>query len=81
MVKKGLDADTFSANWHYSAKDGLWDHGREGRMVTLRTDPTQTKTDQHGRLLANVNRGRSDVGRRQISEGWAEGVCLREQSV
>lgn len=52
--------------------DGLWDHGREGRMVTLRTDKTQTKTDQYGRLLAYVNRGSSDFGRRQISKGWAE---------
>lgn len=52
--------------------DGLWDHGREGRMVTLRTDPTQTKTDKYGRLLAYVNRGSSDFGRRQISKGWAE---------
>lgn len=52
--------------------DGLWDHGREGQMVTLRTDNTQDKTDKYGRLLAYVNRGSSDFGRRQITKGWAE---------
>jgi micrococcal nuclease len=52
--------------------DGLFDHGRKGRTVTLRTDNTQTKYDQYGRLLAYVNRGSSDFGRTQISKGWAE---------
>jgi micrococcal nuclease len=52
--------------------DGLFDHGRQGRKVTLRTDNTQSKTDKYGRLLAYVSRGGKDFGRSQISNGWAE---------
>lgn len=52
--------------------DGLFDHGRRGRDVTLKTDSTQTKFDQYGRLLAYVSRGSSDFGRGQIRGGWAE---------
>lgn len=43
--------------------DGLYDHGRDGRAVTLRTDSTQAKTDKYGRLLAYVTSGGSDFGR------------------
>jgi micrococcal nuclease len=53
-------------------KDGLYDHGREGRTVTLRTDNSQSKLDQYGRLLAYVSRGSSDFGRTQVSKGWAQ---------
>lgn len=52
--------------------DGLYDHGRKGRQVRLRTDNTQTKTDQYGRLLAYVSRGSSDLGKKQVAKGWAE---------
>lgn len=52
--------------------DGLFDHGRNGRAMHLRTDSTQTKYDQYGRLLAYVTRGSNDFGKSQIANGWAE---------
>jgi micrococcal nuclease len=71
------EASSTAFDWAFKKRldydgDGLWDHGREGRTVTLRTDNTQTKTDKYGRLLAYVSRGGSDFGRQQISKGWAE---------
>ncbi len=60
--RKPLDTD----------RDGLFDRGREGREVRLRTDNTQTKTDKYGRLLAYVSRGANDFGKSQIALGWAE---------
>lgn len=43
-----------------------------GRRVTLTTDPTQSRTDVFGRLLAyaRVDTGR-DLGREQIRSGWS----------
>ena len=42
-----------------------------GARVTLVTDPTQPLYDRYGRLLAYVIRNSRDVGRAQISGGWA----------
>ena len=42
-----------------------------GARVTLVTDPTQPLYDRYGRLLAYVIRKARDVGRAQISGGWA----------
>lgn len=53
-------------------RDGLFDHGRRGRSVRLRTDNTQSKHDQYGRLLAYVSRGSNDLGKWQVAQGWAE---------
>lgn len=39
--------------------------------VTLVTDPSQDRFDRYGRLLAYVIRRGRDVGRAQISGGWA----------
>lgn len=43
-----------------------------GARVVLRTDPTQDTRDRYGRLLAYVGRGERDLGRTQISRGWAK---------
>ena len=43
-----------------------------GARVVLRTDPTQDTFDRYERLLAYVRRGRRDLGRTQISRGWAK---------
>ena len=53
--------------------DGLLDHaGGLGRQVTLRTDPTQDRTDRYGRLLAYVTpTGRPMLQLAQLSAGWA----------
>jgi len=42
-----------------------------GRVVTLRSDPTQDLTDRFGRLLAYVSGGGVDFGRTMISSGGA----------
>jgi endonuclease YncB( thermonuclease family) len=42
-----------------------------GARVTLVTDPSQPLYDRYDRLLAYVIRSRRDVGRAQISGGWA----------
>ena len=42
-----------------------------GARVKLVTDPSQPLYDRYDRLLAYVIRGRRDVGRAQISGGWA----------
>lgn len=52
--------------------DGLYDHGRKGRDVRLHTDPTQSKLDQYGRLLAYVSRGSNDFGKKLIASGWSD---------
>lgn len=53
--------------------DGLFDApGGDGRMVTLKTDPTQDERDRYGRLLAYVTtRTDADLGLLQIRAGWA----------
>lgn len=43
-----------------------------GGKVTLRTDPTQDTRDRYSRLLAYVGRRGRDLGRMQISRGWAK---------
>lgn len=45
--------------------------GGKGRMVTVRTDPTQDLTDRYGRTLAYVSAQGTDFGRTMISSGWA----------
>lgn len=52
--------------------DGLFDHGRKGRKVKLKTDGTQSTYDKYGRLLAYVSRGPKDFGKAQVGAGWAE---------
>ena len=42
-----------------------------GARITLVTDPSQPLYDRYDRLLAYVIRNRRDVGRAQISSGWA----------
>jgi micrococcal nuclease len=42
-----------------------------GRRVRLTTDPTQGRSDRHGRLLAYVSRGSLDVNRQLVRQGWA----------
>jgi endonuclease YncB( thermonuclease family) len=42
-----------------------------GRRVRLTTDPTQGRSDRHGRLLAYVSRGSLDVNRQMVRRGWA----------
>jgi len=42
-----------------------------GQRVKLVGDPTQNAKDRYGRLLRYVQRGGTDVGRKQISRGWA----------
>ena len=42
-----------------------------GARVTLITDPSQPLYDRYDRLLAYVIRKRRDVGRAQVSGGWA----------
>jgi endonuclease YncB( thermonuclease family) len=43
-----------------------------GYHVRLVRDPGEPDKDRYGRLLRYVMHGRSDVGRRLVSEGWAE---------
>ena len=43
----------------------------KGSRVLLRTDPSQQTRDRYDRLLAYVQRGGRDIGRAQISRGWA----------
>lgn len=43
-----------------------------GRTVTLKSDPTQDRTDRFGRLLAYVDGAGVDFGRTMISSGWAK---------
>ena len=47
-----------------------------GRIVTLRSDPTQEATDRHGRLLAYVSAAGMDFGRMMIASGWATTYVL-----
>jgi len=54
-----------------SMKKLAFSHGI-GRIVTLKSDPTQDRIDRYGRLLAYVNGGNSDFGRTMISSGWAK---------
>jgi micrococcal nuclease len=42
-----------------------------GRPALLVTDPSQDRFDRYGRLLAYVQVGGVDVGKRQIRRGWA----------
>lgn len=49
-----------------------------GRMVTLKTDPTQDVLDRYDRLLAYVSAAGVDFGRTMISSGWAK-VYVFEQ--
>ncbi|MBJ7457545.1 MAG: thermonuclease family protein, partial [Thermoleophilaceae bacterium] len=58
--KKAIDKDG----------DGIYDAGKKGRKVTLKTDPTQDKTDKYGRLLAYVTRNGTNFARNQITNGW-----------
>lgn len=44
---------------------------RPGQKVKLISDPTQDSKDRYGRLLRYVERGGTDVGRKQIRRGWA----------
>lgn len=71
------EATSAALKWSFGVpldydRDGLYDHGRKGREVKLRTDSSQTRTDQYGRLLAYVSRGSSDFGKKQVASGWAE---------
>lgn len=43
-----------------------------GSKVLLRTDPSQATFDRYDRLLAYVQRKGRDVGRSQVSAGWAK---------
>ena len=43
-----------------------------GRIVTLKSDPTQDRADRFGRLLVYVIGGGVDFGRTMISSGWAK---------
>ena len=54
--------------------DGLADaRGGKGRRVTLVTDPTQSRFDRYGRLLAYVTtRAGVSLQRRQLLAGWAK---------
>ena len=45
--------------------------GAEGSTVTVVADSTQDRYDRYGRLLAYLDRGRTDLGRRQIARGHA----------
>ncbi len=77
-VECGAKEATSSAfKWAYKKQidkdgDGLYDAGKKPRKVTLRTDPTQGKTDKYGRLLAYVTRSGTNFGLNQITRGWAE---------
>lgn len=42
-----------------------------GRVVTVRTDPTQDAEDRYGRLLAYVSAAGVDFGRAMVASGWA----------
>jgi endonuclease YncB( thermonuclease family) len=42
------------------------------RRISLRTDPTQDRVDQYGRLLAYAIRDGKDLNRIQIRRGWAK---------
>ncbi|MGK2877665.1 MAG: thermonuclease family protein [Solirubrobacterales bacterium] len=71
------EATSTAFEWAFKRKldrdgDGLYDHGRGGRTVMLRTDSTQDKTDKYGRLLAYVTSRGRDFGQSQINKGWAE---------
>lgn len=44
---------------------------RRGQKVKLISDPTQDGRDRYGRLLRYVERGGTDVGRKQVARGWA----------
>jgi micrococcal nuclease len=63
----------FTDPWD-SDGDGLLDEaGGSGRRVTLITDPSQDLYDYYGRLLAYVVRSDgTDLGARQLGQGWAE---------
>lgn len=43
-----------------------------GRVVMLRSDPTQDRVDRFDRLLAYVSAAGVDFGRTMISSGWAK---------
>ena len=43
-----------------------------GARIVVRTDPSQDTFDRYDRLLAYLRRGRRDLGRTQISRGWAK---------
>lgn len=51
-------------------RDGLYDAGKKPRKVTLKTDPTQGKTDRYGRLLAYITRPGANFTLNQIEKGW-----------
>lgn len=70
-----LEAKSAAIKWAFAKRidkddDDLYDSGKRGRKVTLRTDPTQDKTDRYGRLLAYVTRAGSNFALSQITNGW-----------
>lgn len=63
----GKDATAYMSKLAF-AKRG---RRRIGRDVRLRSDPTQDRTDRHGRLLAYVSTAQADLGKSLIRAGWA----------
>lgn len=49
-----------------------------GSTVVLLSDPSQANQDRYGRLLRYVERGRRDVGRRQLRTGHARVYVYRD---
>ena len=62
--------------------DGVLDtDGGTGRRVTLTTDPTQDTFDRYDRLLAYATtRAGVELGRRQLSAGWATTYVYDDQA-
>lgn len=72
-----LEATSAAYKWAFRKPrdqdgDGLYDAGRKGHRVRLKTDNTQNKTDRYGRLLVYITRGGKNFAKSLIRQGWGE---------